>query len=375
MAIALSPEAQKRLTVDPGTDVGRPDMTATVLPTFWPCGPSGKPAPRMTSSTHAGSTSGTRRSSSRTHCTAMSSGRARLNEPRNDLARPLRTLATITASRIGVPIGLRRPARFAFPEERGDALARVWMREQTRERGGLGPRPVAEWSATRLTQERLDHRERMRRLRRERTRDCRGRVEDLGGSDRLLDQSPLRGAASGDGLAAEDHEPRTPGSDDSRQSLRAAAARQDADADLGQADARILGRDPDVARKRDLERATHAEAVDRDDERLREGFDAVGEALDTLPARAGVRLEERRELRDVGPGTEAARTRSAQQRDSRRRVGRERIQRRLEREDDRPAQGVHRRAIDRDRRSAPRPPAGNKLRGQGTVPPAPGSAR
>jgi len=64
--------------------------------------------------------------------------------------------------------------------------------------------------------------------------------------------------------------------------------------------------------------------VDRDDERLREGFDAVGEALDTLPARAGVRLEERRELRDVGPGTEAARTRSAQQRDSRRRVGRDR---------------------------------------------------
>src|SRR5207302_6735053 len=151
--------------------------------------------------------------------------------------------------------------------------------------------PVAEWNATRLTQKRLDHREGMRRLRPERARDRRGRVENLGGSDRLLDQSPLRGAAAGDGLAAEDHEPRTPGSDDSRQSLRAAAPGQDADADLGQADARILGRDADVARERDLEPATHAEAVDRDDERPREGFDAVGEALDALLARVGARLE------------------------------------------------------------------------------------
>src|SRR5436309_10651535 len=267
-------------------------MSATVLPTFWPCGPSGKPAPRMTSSTCAGSTSGTRRSSSRTHCTAMSSGRARLNEPRNDLARPLRTLATSTASRIGGSTGRRRPARLAFLEERGDALARVRMREQTRERGGLGPQPVAEWSATRLTQERLDYLERMRRLRPERARDRRGRVENLGGSDRLLDQSPLRGAASGDRLAAEDHEPRTPGSDGSRQSLRAAAARQDAEAELGQADARILGRDPHVARKRDLARATHADAVDRGDEWRRRGFGMFGDAMDTLPARIRVRLEE-----------------------------------------------------------------------------------
>src|SRR5436190_698331 len=176
----LRPDAQKRLTVDPGTDDGRPDMIATVLPTFWPCGPSGKPAPRTTSSTCFGSTSGTRRSSSRTHCTAMSSGRARLNEPRNDLARP------------------------------------------------------------------------------------------------------LRGAATGDRLPTEDHEPRASGSDDACESLRAAAAGQDADADLGQADARVLRRDADVARECDLQSAAHAEAMDRDDDRLRESFDAVGEALDTL---------------------------------------------------------------------------------------------
>src|SRR5438876_2786064 len=244
-------------------------MIATVLPTFCPCGPSGKPAPRMTSSTSAGSTVGTRRSSSRTHCAAMSSGRARLNEPRNDLARPLRTLATITASRIGVPIRLRRPARRAFLEERGDALARVGMREDARERGGLGAEPLAEPSVSRLTQERFDDREYVRRLRRERARDPRGPVEDFGGPDRLLHQTPLRGAASGDGLPAEDHEPRAPGSDGTWQPLGAAAPRQDADAHLGQADPRVLGRDADVARQRDLQPATHTEAVDRDDEWLR----------------------------------------------------------------------------------------------------------
>src|SRR3989449_3173985 len=285
-------------------------MSATVLPTFWPCGPSGKPAPRMTSSICAGSTSGTRRATSRTPCTAMSWARARLNEPRNDLARPPGALAPITASRIGGSTGRRRPARHAFLEERGDALARVGMREEARERGGLGAEPVAEPSVSRLTQERFDDREDVRRLRRERARDPRGPVEDLGGPDRLLHQTPLRGAPSGDGLPAEDHEPRAPGSDGAWESLRAAAAGQDADADLGQADARVLGRDADVARQRDLQPATHTEAMDRDDERLRKGFDAVGEALDTLPARVGLRLEQRRELRDVRPGAEAARPRA-----------------------------------------------------------------
>src|SRR5947209_15582813 len=39
---------------------------------------------------------------------------------------------------------------------------------------------------------------------------------------------------------------------------------------------------------------------------FRSSLDAVGEALDTLPARVGIRLEQRRELRDVGAGAEAA---------------------------------------------------------------------
>ena len=34
------------------------------------------------------------------HSAAMSSGRVRLNEPRNDLASPVRAVATMTASRL-----------------------------------------------------------------------------------------------------------------------------------------------------------------------------------------------------------------------------------------------------------------------------------
>src|SRR3989442_14657235 len=101
MAMALRPDAQKRLTVDPGTDDGRPDMIATVLPTFCPCGPSGKPAPRMTSSTSAATTVGTRRTSSPNQSPATSSARAKVKEPQNDLAKPLRTLATVNDARIG----------------------------------------------------------------------------------------------------------------------------------------------------------------------------------------------------------------------------------------------------------------------------------
>src|SRR5215831_10158822 len=101
-ATALSPEEQKRLTVPPGTVTGSPASNATFRPTLNPCGPSGKPVPMTTSSISAGSSWGTFRRTSFTQCAAMSSGRVRLNDPRNDLARPVRELATMTASRMGI---------------------------------------------------------------------------------------------------------------------------------------------------------------------------------------------------------------------------------------------------------------------------------
>src|SRR5438552_3576491 len=102
-ATAFSPDEQKRLTVPPGTVTGSPARRATFRPVLKPCGPSGKPVPMMTSSTSAGSSCGTLRSTSFTQWAAKSSGRVRLNDPRNDFARPVRELATMAASRMAIP--------------------------------------------------------------------------------------------------------------------------------------------------------------------------------------------------------------------------------------------------------------------------------
>src|SRR5262245_44915793 len=99
-ATALSPDEQKRLTVEPGTSTGSPAITATLRPTLKPCGPSGKPVPITTSSMSCGSSFGTLASAALMQWAARSSGRVWLNEPRNDLAMPVRAVATMAASRI-----------------------------------------------------------------------------------------------------------------------------------------------------------------------------------------------------------------------------------------------------------------------------------
>ena len=60
-----------------------------------------------------------------------------------------------------------------------------------------------------------------------------------------------------------------------RDALRAAAAGEEADLDLGQADARLVavGDDPIVAGERQLEAAAHADAVDRRRDRLAAGLE------------------------------------------------------------------------------------------------------
>ena len=97
-AIDCRPEEQKRLRVTPPVEVGSPASMAETLAILCPCGPWGCPQPRMTSSTSRGSSWGVLRSTSRMQCAASSSGRVRLNDPRNDLARAVRELATMTAS-------------------------------------------------------------------------------------------------------------------------------------------------------------------------------------------------------------------------------------------------------------------------------------
>src|SRR6266511_5444463 len=103
MTMAWSPEEQKRLTVVPATDTGRPARTSATRATLLPCAPLGWAQPRITSSISTGSSCGTLPSTSRMQWAAKSSGRVRLNEPRKDLASGVRELATTTASLMASP--------------------------------------------------------------------------------------------------------------------------------------------------------------------------------------------------------------------------------------------------------------------------------
>jgi len=103
MAIAFSPDEQKRLIVRPATLTGRPARIAATRAMLWPCGPCGWPQPRMTSSTSFLSSCGTLPSASVMQCAARSDGRVMLNDPRCDLASGVRLLATTTASLMARP--------------------------------------------------------------------------------------------------------------------------------------------------------------------------------------------------------------------------------------------------------------------------------
>jgi hypothetical protein len=103
MAMACKPEEQKRFTVVPATDTGRPARTRATRATLLPWGPWGWAQPRITSSISTGSSCGTLPSTSLMQCAARSSGRVRLKEPRKLLARGVRELATTTASLMAAP--------------------------------------------------------------------------------------------------------------------------------------------------------------------------------------------------------------------------------------------------------------------------------
>ena len=73
-----------------------------------PCAPSGLPHPKIISSTIDGSTSGFLSKSALTMWDVILSARVLLKPPRNDFARPVLTLSTITALRIYSPFNKNR---------------------------------------------------------------------------------------------------------------------------------------------------------------------------------------------------------------------------------------------------------------------------
>jgi hypothetical protein len=116
----------------------------------------------------------------------------------------------------------------------------------------------------------------------------------------LVDQADLERLVGPDRIAAHDHRERLRHADHAGQALRPARAGQDAELDLGQAEARGLRAHPIVAGERHLEAAAERGAVDRRHHRL-------GRALDQVEHLVQARLLRRlAELGDVGAGNERA---------------------------------------------------------------------
>src|SRR6266536_1723875 len=86
--------------------------------------------------------------------------------------------------------------------------------------------------------------------------------------------------------------------DQTRQALRSARARQDAELDFGQPDLGGRRGHPIIAGQRDLEAAAESRTMDRRDQRLRESF----QCLEHIGK--GRRFRRPAEFRDVGPGHE-----------------------------------------------------------------------
>src|SRR3972149_6051551 len=107
MAMAWSPEEQKRLTVVPAIETGSPARTSATRATLLPWAPLGWAQPMMTSSISFTSSCGTFPRASLMQWAARSSGRVMLNAPRKDLASGVRELATTTASLMAAPFEVR----------------------------------------------------------------------------------------------------------------------------------------------------------------------------------------------------------------------------------------------------------------------------
>ena len=82
--------------------------------------------------------------------------------------------------------------------------------------------------------------------------------------------------------ARQDHLERLAAADEARQPLRASAARDDGEVDLGQSQVRVLGGDPDVAGQRELEAAAQREAADGRDDGLGAALH-LGAEVEALP--------------------------------------------------------------------------------------------
>src|SRR6185369_3969578 len=92
--------------------------------------------------------------------------------------------------------------------------------------------------------------------------------------------------------------------DQSRQTLRSAAARDESQTDFGLSELGGLDRNPDRASHRGFAAAAEREAIDSGDDRLAEVFDQVEDLLPEAARLLGLNRADMRELANIGTGDE-----------------------------------------------------------------------
>ena len=163
----------------------------------------------------------------------------------------------------------------------------------------------------------------------------------------LVDDAEAQRVFGFERIAGQDRVHRRFRTDQSRQALRAAAARQQADLDLGQAHRRARRRDAIVAGERELESAAECGAVDRRDDRLRALFDVSA----GRPLRLFIGTGRLAEIADVGAGDERATLPGDDDRFDRI-VAQRRFEVFRQVEPDATAKGIDRRIVDGQQRDA-----------------------
>ena len=235
----------------------------------------------------------------------------------------------------GATHSLRRSARgfqaaerrLALLQERGRPLAHVLRRHAHRERLRLELEAdvLARFAAEHDRVE--DPAQRVRRARRELIGDLLHFALELIGRDDAVHDAELQRARRRDVVAEQAQLDRRSATREAQQPLRAAEARDHAEVDLGLAELRVLARDAQMTRHRQLHPAAEREAADRRDHRFPEPLDLAHHLLAEARELERLHRRQRRELGDVRARDERLAARAGQHDDAHRVVGLGRVER------------------------------------------------
>src|SRR6266404_1955856 len=131
-----------------------------------------------------------------------------------------------------------------------------------------------------------------------------GARDEIGRRHDLVDKPDAMSLLGVDHLARQDEPQGPPLADQTRQPLRAAAARDESQGDLGLAEFGGLDRDPEGAGHGRLAAAAQRKAVDRCEHRLAKILDEIEHALPEAAGLLGLDGRHIRKLGDVGTGNE-----------------------------------------------------------------------